>query len=88
MYYKLSENYIVTEDGDGATVYGVCVFDNGTENPSISQEPTTECVCRIEDITFDREEMREYIALWNELQPTLSQLRFLIEDIIDPPLQE
>ena len=84
MYYKLLESYIVTEDGDGAKAYGVCVFNEDAENSPDPREPAPQCICRIEDISFDPEEISEHITLWNELQPTIPQLKILIEDIIDP----
>ena len=82
MYYQLTESYAVTEDGDRAKVYGVEVFEDSKKENSL---PAVYIYC-VKDVTFSREEMLEHIALWNELQPTIPQLKYLIEDMIDPPL--
>ena len=74
MVYKLIKRYTVTEDGDGAETYGVSVFEGDKEEERI--------YCNA-DVTFEKEEMQEYISLWNELQPSIPQLKNLIEDIID-----
>ena len=89
MYYQLLEGYTVTTDGEGAITYGVVVFDiaDNTKNLDIPYEDTN-CIYKNDDITFCREEMCHHIKLWNELQPSLPQLKDLIEDIIcaDVPL--
>ncbi len=83
MYYKLLEGYTVTLDGDGAKTYGVAVYDIVSVKPVDKDSLANKsCVYKNDDITFSLEEMSQHIELWNELQPTLPQLKDLIEDII------
>lgn len=81
MYYELVESYTVTVDGDGATTYGVAVFKTKPRAVKVFSNKNL-CLYKNSDITFCREEMRKYIELWNQLQPSLPQLKDLIEDII------
>ncbi len=71
MLYKLCSAQILTPDDDSAVAYGVVVIENET---IIYKNP---------DISFNPQEMLHHIELWNELQPSFTHLKDLIEDIIN-----
>ena len=78
MVFKLLEGDTITPDGDKAKTFGVIVLPDSeskaTDIPFLYQN------C---DVTFNKEEMLHHICLWNELQPSLQQLKDLIADLIE-----
>lgn len=82
MVFRLLEGCTVTEDGDSAETFGVAVFLVGSYEADEFTDPSS-ALYRNADVTFNREEMYHHVCLWNELQPSLSQLKDLITDIIE-----